>query len=64
MGKLLGMWGYINERLGEPSTHASIASLIALAGYNLDAGIVHDTFVSLGLGFGALGFFVKESKAL
>mgnify|MGYP006283533841 CR=1 FL=1 len=64
MGNLLGSWGYIQARLAEPSTHASIASLLLLAGVNLDTGVVHDTLTALSIVFGALGFFVKEGKPL
>jgi hypothetical protein len=64
MGKVLGFWIYFQARLAEPSTHASIASLLALAGLNLDAGAVHDGLVALSVVFGGLGFFVKEAKPL
>ena len=64
MGKLLGVWSYITARLAEPSTHASVAALVALAGLNLDSGILHDGLTAAGIAFGALGFFVKESKPL
>ena len=64
MDKLLGFWNYIQLRLAEPSTHASISSLLALAGLNLDAGIVHDVLIALGIAFGGLGFFVKEGQRL
>ena len=64
MDKVLGVWIYLQARLAEPSTHASIASLLTLAGLSLDQGIVHDVMTVLGVGFGALGFFVKEAKPL
>jgi len=63
MGKLLGFWNYTQARLLEPSTHASVASLLALAGLNLDAGIAHDIFIVLGIAFGGLGIFVREERA-
>ena len=64
MGKILGVWSYITARLAEPSTHASVAALVALAGLNLDSGTLHDGLTAAGIAFGALGFFVKESKPL
>lgn len=64
MDKILGVWVYIQARLAEPSTHASIASLLTLAGLQLDTGVIHDALVTLGIVFGGLGFFVKEAKPL
>lgn len=64
MGKILGVWSYITARLAEPSTHASVAALTTLAGLNLDSGTLHDALTAAGIVFGALGFFVKESKPL
>jgi hypothetical protein len=64
MDKLLGVWIYLQARLAEPSTHASISALLTLAGLNLDQGIVHDSLTTAGVVFGALGFFVKEAKPL
>jgi hypothetical protein len=64
MDKLLGVWNYLNRRLAEPSTHASIAALLTLAGSNLDSGTVHDSLVAVGVLFGTLGFFVKEARPL
>ena len=64
MDKLLGAWKYFNDRLAEPSTHSALVGLAALAGLNLDAGILHGTIVSIGVGFGMLGFFFKEAKPL
>jgi len=64
MDKVLGFWIYFQARLAEPSTHASIASLLALAGLNLDVGVVHDGLIALGVLFGGLGFFVKEARPL
>lgn len=64
MDKLLGVWNYLNQRLSEPSTHASVASLLALGGMNLDSGTIHDSMVAASILFGSLGFFVKESPRL
>lgn len=64
MGKLLAFWNYLQFRINEPSTHASISSLLALAGLNLDDGIVHDVLIVLSIVFGGLGFFVKEGQRL
>lgn len=64
MDKILGAWTYFMSRLAEPSTHASVAALLAMGGMNLDAGIVHDAMTATGIAFGMLGFFVRESKQL
>ena len=64
MDKLLGVWTYLIKRLAEPSTHASIAALLAMCGMNLDSGVIHDSLTAAGVAFGALGFFVKEAKPL
>ena len=64
MNKLLGIWIYLQGRLAEPSTHASIASLLALGGLNLDVGIAHDAMIAAGIFFGSLGFFIKEATPL
>ena len=64
MDKVLGAWTYLQARLSEPSTHASIAGLFALAGMSLDVGVVHDGLTAVGVVFGLLGFFVKEAKPI
>ena len=64
MGKILGAWKYLQARLAEPSTHASVASLLMLAGGNFDAGEIQDGLTAASVLFGMLGFFVKESKPL
>ena len=64
MDKFLGAWVYLQARLAEPSTHASIAGLLALGGMSLDSGVVHDALTGVGICFGLLGFFVKEAKPL
>jgi hypothetical protein len=64
MGKLLAVFIFIKSRLLEPSTFASIASILALVGYKLDPGIVQDWLTTGTLVFGALGFFVKEASAI
>lgn len=64
MDKVLGAWGYLQARLAEPSTHASIAFLLGTVGYNLDDGVVHHALTAASVTFGMLGFFVKEGKPL
>ena len=64
MNKVLGAYIYIAARLKEPSTHAALSSLLAMAGLNLDSGILHEILVALSVAFGAAGFFVKEAKPL
>ncbi len=62
MGKILTAWNYLQGRFNEPSTHAAISGMLMLAGVNVDAGVAHNAIVSLGVVFGCLGIFVKESK--
>jgi hypothetical protein len=64
MDKVLGAWNYLSLRLAEPSTHASVAALLTLAGTNLDSGLLHDSMVAVGVAFGTLGFFVKETSSV
>jgi hypothetical protein len=64
MGKLLAVFIFLKGRLREPSTFASIASVLALVGYKLDPGIVQDWLNTGTVVFGALGFFIKESSAI
>lgn len=62
MSKLLSLFIYIKSRLSEPSTMASIAAVSALAGVQVDAGLVKDGLNVATLAFGVLGFFFKEAK--
>lgn len=62
MSKLLSLFIYIKSRLSEPSTMASIAAVSALAGVQVDAGLVKDVLNVGTVGFGVLGFFFKEAK--
>ena len=64
MSTLLGLFIWLKSRLSEPSTMASIASVLALVGYKLDPGIVQDWLNTGTVVFGALGFFVKEASAI
>jgi hypothetical protein len=64
MGKILGIFIFLKARLKEPSTHASLAAVFAMLGTTFDAGAVDDWLNTLTLVFGALGFFVEESKPL
>jgi hypothetical protein len=64
MDKILGVYMYVVARLAEPSTHASISSLLIVTGVNIDNGAAHDALVGLSVIFGGLGFFVKEAKPL
>ncbi len=64
MDKVIGIFIYVRTRLNEPSTYASLAAIMAMAGVKLDPGTVQD-FLNVGtLFFGAMGFFVKEAKHL
>ena len=62
MDKLLGAYIWLSMRLREPSTHAALSSMATMLGMNLEAGILHNLSVIAALGFGALGFWVKEAK--
>jgi hypothetical protein len=62
MGKIVGLFIWLKARLLEPSTMASIAAISALAGVKVDPGQVQDALNVGTLVFGALGFFVSESK--
>jgi hypothetical protein len=62
MSKLLSLFIWLKSRLSEPSTMASIAAVSALAGVQVDAGLVKDGLNVATLAFGVLGFFFKESK--
>jgi hypothetical protein len=62
MGKIISLFIYIKSRLSEPSTMASFAAVSALAGVEVDAGLVKDGLNVATLGFGVLGFFFKEAK--
>jgi hypothetical protein len=64
MGKVLGLFVWLKARLLEPSTHASLAAVLAMVGIQLDHGMVQDWLNVLTLVFGSLGFFVKEQAAL
>ena len=64
MDKILGIYLFLAARLREPSTHASISAVAALAGVNIDSGILHDLSVVLSLGFGAIGFYTKEAAPI
>lgn len=62
MGKLLKVWNYLNARLKEPSTHASVAALATMAGLNIDAGPMHDGLTAVGVLFGVVGLFTSEGN--
>jgi len=62
MNKLLKVWNYLNARLKEPSTHASVAALATMAGLNIDAGPVHDGLAAAGVFFGGVGLFTSEGN--
>lgn len=62
MGKILKVWNYLQARLKEPSTHASVAALATMAGLNIDAGPVHDGLTAVGVLFGIVGLFTSEGN--
>ena len=62
MGRLIGLFIWLKQRLSEPSTMASIASIAALAGIKVEPGLVQDALNVGTLVFGTAGFFVAEQK--
>jgi hypothetical protein len=62
MSKIIALFIWLKARLSEPSTMASIAAVSALAGVQVDAGLVKDVLNVGTVGFGVLGFFFKEAK--
>ena len=62
MNKILKIWNYLNARLKEPSTHASVAALATMAGMNIDAGPIHDGLTAASVVFGMIGLFASEGK--
>ncbi len=62
MGKILGLFIWLKGRLSEPSTHASLAAVAAMAGVNVDPGVIQDWLNVGTLVFGSIGFFVKEKE--
>ena len=63
MNKLLKAWNYLQARLKEPSTHASVAALATMAGVNIDATpVVHDSLTAASVVFVMIGLFLSEFK--
>jgi hypothetical protein len=62
MSKIIAVFNWLKARLSEPSTMASIAAVSALAGVQVDEGLVKDVLNVGTVGFGVLGFFFKEAK--
>lgn len=61
MGKLLYLFRYLKARWAEPSTHAALCSVMLMLGVKVPEGTVNDIITVLGVVFGALGVFFKES---
>ncbi len=62
MGKILTAYIFLAARLREPSSQAALSAVFLSVGMQYDAGTVHNWLTTLGLGFGVMGIFVKESK--
>ena len=52
----------LSLRLREPSTHAGLASLLALAHLNIDPGVLQYGVDGLAAIFGILGILLSEKK--
>ena len=64
MDKVLGAFIYLKNRLAEPSTHAALMGIFALAGHQLDDVMIKNIMDVAALGFGVMGFFIKEAKPM
>lgn len=64
MESLLGCYIWLAARVAEPSTHASLSAMAGMLGMNLETGILHHLAVLASLGFGAMGFWLKEKGPL
>lgn len=60
--KLVGKTLYVFKRLREPSTHASLAALLALFGQSIPDQTWNTIINGLAVIFGVVGVFVKEGK--
>lgn len=62
MENIAGKVLYIFKRLREPSTHASIAALLALFGQSIPDATWNSIVNGLAVIFGIIGVFVSEGK--
>ena len=62
MENIAGKVLYIFKRLREPSTHASIAALLALFGQSIPDATWNSIVNGLAVIFGMIGVFVSEGK--
>jgi hypothetical protein len=62
MGEFVGKLLYVFKRLREPSTHASLAALFALAGQSMPDAKWNTIMNGAAVIFGILGVFFKEAK--
>lgn len=61
MSKLLEVLKFITNRLKEPSTHAALASVGAVAGMHITDSTVSNVATGFSIVCGLLGMFVTES---
>lgn len=54
---------FLDDRLGEPSTYASLATLLALLHVNVDPGLMHAITLWGAAIAGVLGFVLAEQSA-
>lgn len=63
MSKLLELMQFIAARLKEPSTHAALASVGAVAGMHLSDATLSNAATGLSIACGLMGMFVKENAS-
>lgn len=62
MENITGKLIYIFQRLREPSSHAAISALLALAGLHIPSEVWATIFNGGAIIFGIAGVFVKEAQ--
>lgn len=63
MGKLMTFLRFLDERLGEPSTYASLAIMFSLANVNVDPGVWKVATMYGGVAAAGLGFLLREASS-
>ncbi len=58
---MLALLRYLDARMGEDATYASIAAMLALLGVHLDPGVWHNVSVVGAMFAGVLGVVLKSA---